>query len=228
MRGPASQVRPPAGRPDAGPPSAWTAPAPPRSARRWQGRRRGASVSPDDARCPPRAGRVRGCPRFQWSYPAPISNSGRTDYSTRPARVGQNRTDHPESARQTNRRFVVQGKSAQTRTPMSDPRLQHDGHHDRQPLRVLVADKNAHFRETVRRVLARLGRCVISGEASTIADVVAQVTRSRIDVVLLDVEMVTSDRLAELKRLAKRLPNLKVAVLLSDATPEYRQAVLVP
>src|SRR3990170_4039105 len=153
---------------------------------------------------------------------------GRTDYSTRPARVGQNRTDHPESARQTNRRFVVQGKSAQTRTPMSDPRLQHDGHHDRQPLRVLVADKNAHFRETVRRVLARLGRCVISGEASTIADVDAQVTRSRIDVVLLDVEMVTSDRLAELKRLAKRLPNLKVAVLLSDATPEYRQAVLVP
>jgi len=105
--------------------------------------------------------------------------------------------------------------------------LQHDGHHDRQPLRVLVADKNAHFRETVRRVLARLGRCIVSGEASTIAEVIAQVTRSRIDVVLLDVEMVTSDRLAELKRLAKRLPNLKVAVLLSDDTPEYRQAVLV-
>src|SRR4030067_2669564 len=110
---------------------------------------------------------------------------------------------------------------------MSDSSLRDDGPRARQPLRVLVADKNAHFRETVRRVLARLGRCAVSGEASTIAEVIAQVTRSRIDVVLLDVEMVTSDRLAELKRLAKRLPNLKVAVLLSDDTPEYRQAGLV-
>ena len=110
---------------------------------------------------------------------------------------------------------------------MSDSSLREDGHRDRQPLRVLVADKNAHFRETVRRVLAGLGRCVASGEASTIAEVIAQVTHSRIDLLLLDIEMVTSDRLAELKRLATRLPNLKVAVLLTDDTPEYRQAVLV-
>ena len=110
---------------------------------------------------------------------------------------------------------------------MSDSSLRDDGHEGRRPLRVLVADKNAHFRETVRRVLARLGRCVASGEASTIAEVITQVTSARIDLVLLDVEMVTSDRLAELQRLAKRLPDLKVAVLLSDDTPEYRQAVLV-
>ena len=110
---------------------------------------------------------------------------------------------------------------------MNGSSLRDDGPSGRQPLRVLVADKNAHFRETVRRVLARLGRCAVSGEASTIAEVIAQVTGSRIDVVLLDIEMVTSDRLAELKRLAKRLPDLTVAVLLSDDTPEYRQAVLV-
>ncbi len=95
----------------------------------------------------------------------------------------------------------------------------------RQPIHVLVADKNAHFRETIRRVLTRLGRCVVSGEASTIAEVISQVTSSRIDLLLLDVDMVTQDRLAELKRLAKRLPELKVAVLLSDDTPEYREAV---
>ncbi len=83
-----------------------------------------------------------------------------------------------------------------------------------QRIHVLVADKNAHFRETVRRVLARLRRCVVSGEASTISEVIAQVTGSRIDLLLLDVEMVTSDRLAELKRRATRLPDLKVAVLL--------------
>ena len=93
------------------------------------------------------------------------------------------------------------------------------------PVRVLVADKNAHFRETIRRVLARLGRCVVSGEASTIAEVISQVTSSRIDLLLLDVDMVTQDRLAELKQLAERLPELKVAVLLSNDTPEYRQAV---
>ena len=108
---------------------------------------------------------------------------------------------------------------------MSDSSLRDDGPRTRQPLRVLVADKNAHFRETVRRVLARLGRCAVSGEASTIAEVIAQVTRSRIDLLLLDVEMVTTDRLAELKRLANRLPDLKVAVLLSLDAPEYRQAV---
>ncbi len=95
----------------------------------------------------------------------------------------------------------------------------------RRPIHVRVADKNAHFRETIRRVLTRLGRCVVSGEASTIAEVISQVTSSRIDLLLLDVDMVTQDRLAELKRLAKRLPELKVAVLLSDDTPEYREAV---
>ncbi len=108
---------------------------------------------------------------------------------------------------------------------MSDISLHRKQPPQRQRIRVLVADKNAHFRETIRHVLARLGRCVISGEASTISEVITQVTGSRIDLLLLDVEMVTSDRLAELKRLATRLPELKVAVLLSDDTPEYRQAV---
>ncbi len=92
-------------------------------------------------------------------------------------------------------------------------------------LRVLVADKNAHFRETVRRVLARIGRCAVCGEAATIAEVIQGVTTSPVDLLLLDIDMVTQDRLAELNRLAKRLPDLKVAVLLSDDTPEYRQAV---
>src|SRR3972149_845120 len=90
---------------------------------------------------------------------------------------------------------MVQGGSTQTRTPMNDSSFQDDGPKARRPLRVLVADKNGHFRETVRRVLARLGRCVASAEASTIAEVITQVTSARIDLVLLDVEMVTSDRL---------------------------------
>jgi DNA-binding NarL/FixJ family response regulator len=92
-------------------------------------------------------------------------------------------------------------------------------------VRVLVADRNAHYRQTVRRVLARLTPCVVTGEAATIAEVIAHVTTSPVDLVLLDVEMVTQDRLAELKRLARQLPRLKVAVLLSDDTPEYRRAV---
>ncbi len=92
-------------------------------------------------------------------------------------------------------------------------------------LRVLVADRNAHFRETVRRVLVRLGHCAVCGEASTIAEVIHGVTTSSVDLLLLDIDMVTQDRLAELKRLARRLPQVKVAVLLSDDTPEYRQAV---
>jgi DNA-binding NarL/FixJ family response regulator len=92
-------------------------------------------------------------------------------------------------------------------------------------LRILVADKNAHFRETVRRVLARVGRCAVCGEAGTIAEVIHQVTTSSVDLLLLDIDMVTQDRLADLNRLAKRLRQVKVAVLLSDDTPEYRAAV---
>ncbi len=108
---------------------------------------------------------------------------------------------------------------------MNDPSLHTKGPPEHQRIHVLVADKNAHFRETTRRVLARLGRCVVSGEASTVPEVISQVTASHIDLVLLDIDMVTSDRLADLKRLAIRLPDLKVAVLLSDDTPEYREAV---
>ena len=93
------------------------------------------------------------------------------------------------------------------------------------PIHVLVADKNAHFRETIRRVLTRLGQCVVSGEASTVAEVISQVPVLHIDLLLLDVDMVTQDRLAELKSLAEQLPDLKVAVLLSDDKPEYREAV---
>jgi DNA-binding NarL/FixJ family response regulator len=98
-------------------------------------------------------------------------------------------------------------------------------HRQTRRLRVLVADKNAHFRETVRRVLVRVGRCAVCGEAATIAEVIHGVTTSSVDLLLLDIDMVTQDRLAELNRLAKRLPQVKVAVLLSDDTPEYRQAV---
>ncbi len=108
---------------------------------------------------------------------------------------------------------------------MSDARPQMELPPQSQRVRVLVADKNAHFRETIRRVLARLGRCEVSGEASTLAEVISRVTASPIDLLLLDVDMVTQDRLAELKRLADQLPDLKVAVLLSTDGPEYRQAV---
>lgn len=108
---------------------------------------------------------------------------------------------------------------------MKDRSLQTKRSLRRGRLRVLVADRNAHFRETVRRVLARLDGCAVNGEASNISEVISQVTGSRIDLLLLDVEMVTRDRLAELRRLAAQLPDLKVAVLLSDDTPEYRRAV---
>ncbi len=95
----------------------------------------------------------------------------------------------------------------------------------RQRIHVLVADRNAHFRDTVRRVLAELGRCFVSGEASTVAEVISQIAESRVDLLLLDIDMVTGDRLAGLQRLARKWPDLKVAVLLTHDAPEYRQAV---
>ncbi len=92
-------------------------------------------------------------------------------------------------------------------------------------VRVLIADKNAHFRETVRRVVERYSNCLVVAEASGLTEAVAYAAQVSPNMVLLDVGLVARDGLSDLKRLPQLLPAARVVILLSDYSPDYRAAV---
>jgi DNA-binding NarL/FixJ family response regulator len=93
------------------------------------------------------------------------------------------------------------------------------------PIRVLIADRSGHFRETLRRVLAQRTNCEFVGEAATLAEAVLLATEADPNIVLLDFDLVVNESAARLRRLAQAFPSLQVIVLLADYSDEYRQAV---
>ena len=93
------------------------------------------------------------------------------------------------------------------------------------PLRVLIADKCAHFRETVRRVLSQQPEALVVGEAETLLDAARQATARDPDIVLLDIELVMNEDPARLRRLAEAFPYLQVVVMLNEDSADYRAAV---
>ncbi|HEU4760168.1 MAG TPA: hypothetical protein VFT91_09345 [Dehalococcoidia bacterium] len=94
-------------------------------------------------------------------------------------------------------------------------------------VRVLVADKNAHYRETIRRVLDRYGSCEVVGEAATFSEAVASAASQSPDLVLLDFDLVAREKVGRVRKVAGRFPDLRVVVLLSDYSQDYRDAVQV-
>ncbi len=94
-------------------------------------------------------------------------------------------------------------------------------------VRVLVADRNAHYRETIRRVLDRYGSCEVVGEAATFSEAVAITSVRQPDLVLLDFDLVAREKVGRVRKEANRFPDLRVVVLLSDYSQDYREAVQV-
>jgi DNA-binding NarL/FixJ family response regulator len=92
-------------------------------------------------------------------------------------------------------------------------------------IRVLIADKSAHYRETLRRVLDQFGVCSIVGEAGTLHEAVSLALAADPDVALLDFDLVVKQSAARLRRLAQAFPRLQVIVLLAEYSEEYRKAV---
>jgi DNA-binding NarL/FixJ family response regulator len=90
---------------------------------------------------------------------------------------------------------------------------------------VVIADRSAHVRETLRRVLAQSGDPRPVSEAATFPDALRSVRSTGARLVLLDVELVMNQPAARLRRIADRFPGLKVIVLLNEDLPEYRQAI---
>ncbi len=92
-------------------------------------------------------------------------------------------------------------------------------------LRVLIADKSAHIRETVRRVLAQNASCAVVGEAETMLEAVRIARGSNADIALLDIDIALKESAPRLRRLAESFPRLHVVVMLNEDSDDYRAAV---
>jgi DNA-binding NarL/FixJ family response regulator len=93
------------------------------------------------------------------------------------------------------------------------------------PVRVLIADRSSHYRETLRRVLAHYHSWMIVGESETLTEAVAAARGSDPDVVLLDVGLVMNLDAAALRGLAAAFPDLQVIVMLDEDSVDYRSAI---
>lgn len=90
---------------------------------------------------------------------------------------------------------------------------------------VVIADRSAHVRETLRRVVAQAGDDHRVYEATNFRDALRSVRSTGARLVLLDVELVMNQPAARLRRIVDGFPGLRVIVLLNEDLPEYRRAI---
>lgn len=89
------------------------------------------------------------------------------------------------------------------------------------PVRVLIADDQAHFREGLRFVLEQAqGRISVVGEAANGDDAVALARSLRPDVAVLDVRMPGTDGLGAAQAIAVEVPGVRVLMLTVSDSPE--------
>lgn len=81
------------------------------------------------------------------------------------------------------------------------------------PIRVLVVDDHALFREGLRRILAEVPDVEVVGAAAGGEEAVDQALRQRPDVVLMDVKMPGMDGVAATRAIREALPHTQVVML---------------
>ncbi|MEU4427690.1 response regulator transcription factor [Actinoplanes sp. NPDC024001] len=81
------------------------------------------------------------------------------------------------------------------------------------PVRVLLADDEPLFRDTVRDLISATPGLIVVGEAGTGREAVALATTRRPDVVLMDVRMPDLDGIAATERITTSAPSAQVLVL---------------
>jgi DNA-binding NarL/FixJ family response regulator len=90
---------------------------------------------------------------------------------------------------------------------------------------VVIADRSAHMRETLRRVLGKDNCSTVVAEAGTLREALRAVRTTGANVIILDVDLVIHEPAARLRRIAASLPGLRVVVLLNEDLPGYRRAI---
>lgn len=94
------------------------------------------------------------------------------------------------------------------------------------PLKVVVVDDHPMWRDGVRADLEADGRARIVGEAANAEEAVTVTTRERPDLVLLDLNMPGLPGMVAIRRIAERLPGIRMLVLsASAAEPDVLEAV---
>ena len=94
------------------------------------------------------------------------------------------------------------------------------------PLKVVVVDDHPMWRDGVRADLEADGRARIVGEAADAEEAVTVTKRERPDLVLLDLNMPGLPGMVAIRRIAERLPGIRMLVLsASAAEPDVLEAV---
>ncbi len=88
---------------------------------------------------------------------------------------------------------------------------------EREPIRVLLADGHALFREAVTSVLQGESDIIVVGDASDGSAAIAEVERTRPDCVFVDDQPGSIDGVEATRRIKDRLPECDVILLASDA-----------
>ncbi len=87
-------------------------------------------------------------------------------------------------------------------------------------VRLLLADEQSLFRETVRVVLEAQPDFAVVGEAADGAEAVAETVRTRPDVVLLDARLPLLDGVETARTIKEKLPSCRILVLTSEEDQE--------
>jgi two-component system, NarL family, invasion response regulator UvrY len=90
-------------------------------------------------------------------------------------------------------------------------------------IKIVIADDHAIVREGLKQILAETSDMMVVGEAATGHEVLQQVRKEEVDLVLLDIAMPGKDGLETLKELKLEKPKLPVLVL--SIYPEEQYAV---
>jgi DNA-binding NarL/FixJ family response regulator len=89
------------------------------------------------------------------------------------------------------------------------------------PLRVMLVDDQALFREGLRTILSAHADCVVVGEACNGQEAIEVAKQTRPDVVLMDMKMPVVDGVAATRKIRVALPECKVVALTTFDDDEF-------
>jgi DNA-binding NarL/FixJ family response regulator len=111
-------------------------------------------------------------------------------------------------------------------SPATDRRPEYGQPEAVRPVRVVVADDHAMFRESVAEMLSLDPAIEVVGQAENGADAVAIVEEKRPDVVVLDIEMPVMGAQAAMRRMSRLDPPPRVVIVTVFAEPRLVRELL--